>query len=276
MTSIENHLQNFIHINYFPFLNKTRKDMSRLVTKKVKLNDFDPELFHPLYFPHDHGSVNGLMREHLRMYFALLKLRQPGLYKINYQIYLKYVDHTNQKNPISEEREINIICSAIRAKISESRTPQPPQEPEIGKVKSLSTLAKNAVFQLEGWHIDRLVGDSDPERWCNEKVINMKLNLRPKPTVAKQRMIVHGIETFCTSFWLNKNTIQLDHPKELPFRMEVDVKAQKVTGGRWFETEFLRSVVLPHKIQVKKTGDQKLKIVINQMNFIEIDLNKVD
>lgn len=247
------------------------KQQTMAEQKKQKLDPY--EGFQELYFPHQWTSIYGLTREHLRMYFAKLKLKQPGLYKIAYQIYLKYMRDKNQSNiAITEEREIDLICNHVR-----SRQQKPAEE---SKVKSLTQLARIALYTKEGWNnTDRLIGESGLTEFQNEEIIDMCHDFYPRPTIARQRTIIHGeIETFCTSHWDNreKTIVRLDHPKELPFHMEVDLSKMKVIGGRWFDTEFLRCLILPVKFKVEQTGQDSFKVLVNAQNYIEIDTKTID
>jgi hypothetical protein len=68
----------------------------------------------------------------------------------------------------------------------------------------------------------------------------------------------------------------LDHPSNFQFYLEVNVDELKVERGRWCDIDVLRSLLRPSDYVVRMISDRLYKVIVNDNNWIEIDLDVVD
>jgi hypothetical protein len=163
------------------------------LNKPQAMTLYDPSQFQPLLLPHTRFGVYSLTRNHLIEEFAVIKYHLPNLFKLNYQIYLKFMRDTNQQSEITEQ-EVDQVIDHRRPKSHQQQNQRPP---------SLCELARTAFCQNQGWvkTNERLVGGGMDfiEELSTHDIVCMGLDLLPQPTIAKQKMLVFAQESFCTS-----------------------------------------------------------------------------
>lgn len=180
---------------------------------------------------------------------------------------------TNQQSEITEQEIDEVIAH---------RRPKSQQQQQNQRPPSLCELARTAFCQNEGWvkTNERLVGGGIDfiEELSTHDIVCMGLDLLPQPTIAKQKMLVFAQESFCTSKWADQEhtIVRLDHPSNSQFYLEVNVDELKVERGRWYDIDVLRSLLLPSDYVVRMIGDRLYKVIVNDHNWVEIDLNVVD
>lgn len=248
--------------------------MEEQQNKRTKEDPYDETKFQALFLPHHRMGVWSLVRNNLVEDLALKNHIMPNLFKLDYKIYLKFMRDTQRVDHITQE-EIDLVLSYKR----------PQQIPtEQSGPKPLCELARKALCKNEGWEKSNecLVGggmDIVNELLDTQQVISMRLGYAPKPTVATQQMLVHGIETYCTSCWTDdeKTIVRLDHPSKLEFYLEVNIKDLIVERGRWYEIDILRCILRPPiGFKVQNTGKDIYKVIINEQNYVVIDINKIE